>query len=246
MTAAQNETYAFFLHEGFLPINKNDKNALPLLRDYQRAAMIAEMSAALILTWSFQYNGLYKVLNGILSIVYFDEKLPVYCTLHRLPETPLNALRRTVDALYDLSRNAGLSFLHIRCVEERFLKQFEAIDGYDTVSEYRDSDSEYAYRPADFFNMAGRINEDKRWRYNKALRNTGIAFIPVTKKNIGLCVDIQNKWCYGRNCETCASFFGCEKKAVEAMAGIFDERMYKGLLLCSGGVPEGYGIGELL
>jgi hypothetical protein len=151
-----------------------------------------------------------------------------------------------VDALYDLSRKGGLPFLQIRCVEERFLKEFESIDGYDTVSEYRDSDSEYAYRPADFFNMSGRINEDKRWRYNKALRNTDIAFIPVTKQNIDLCVDLQSKWCCGRNCEECASFFGCEKKAVEAMASIFDERMYKGLLLYSGGVPEGYGIGELL
>jgi hypothetical protein len=53
------------------------------LRDYQRGAVIAEMSAALILAWSF--NGLYKVLNGILAIVYFDEKLPVYVTLHRMP-----------------------------------------------------------------------------------------------------------------------------------------------------------------
>jgi hypothetical protein len=243
MMAAHNEAYAFFLYEGFLAA---DKNALPLLRDYQRATMVAEMGAALILAWSFKYNGLYKVLNGILSIVYFDEKLPVYFTLHRLPETPENALRRTVDALYDLSRKAGLAFLQIRCVEERFLKEFEAIDGYEIRSDYRDRDSEYAYRPADFLNMAGHINEDKRWRYNKALRKTDIAFIPVTEKNIGLCVDIQSKWCCGKNCEECASFFGCEKKALEALANNFDERFYKGLLLYSGSVPEGYGIGELL
>jgi hypothetical protein len=243
MATVKNEAYAFFLHEGFLPA---DKNALPLLRDYQRATALAEMSAALISAWSFKYNGLYKVLNGILSIVHFDEKLPVYCTLHRLPETPENALRRTVDALYDLSRKAGLSFLQFRCVEERFLKEFESIERYEILVEYRDSDSEYAYRPADFFNMAGHINEDKRWRYNKVLRNTDISLIPVTKKNIDLCVAIQSKWCYGRNCEECASFFGCEKKALEAMVDIFDEGRHKGLLLYSGGVPEGYGIGELL
>jgi hypothetical protein len=243
MTAAKHEAYAFFLRERFRAV---DKNALPLLRDYQRATVFAEMSAALILAWSFKYHGLYKVMNGVLSIVYFDETQPVYVTLHRLPETPRNALQRTVDALYELSRKAGLPFLQIRCVEERFLKDFEAIDGYDIRSEYRDCDSEYAYRPADFFNMSGHINKDKRGRYNKALRKTDVSFIPVTKKNIGLCVDIQSEWCHDRNCEKCASFFGCEKKALEAMADNFDGRFYKGLLLYSGGVPEGYAIGELL
>jgi hypothetical protein len=243
MTEAEKESRAFFLREGFLPA---DKNTLPLLREYQCATVIAEMSAALILSWSFRYNGLYKIINGIAAIVYFVEKLPVYFTLHRLPETPPDAFRRTVDALCDLSRKAGLSFLQIRCVEECFLGEYESITGYEIQTTYRDIDSEYAYRTADFLNMAGYSNKKKRERYNKCLKETNISFVPVTKKNIGLCVAIQSKWCYGRNCKRCASFFGCEKKALEAMAKFFDEDIHNGLLLYRGDVPEGYCIGELL
>jgi hypothetical protein len=243
MTAAKRGVYAFFLREGFLPAGKD---MLPPLRRCRPATVIAEMSATLILSWDFKYNALYKVLHGVLALVYFDEKLPVYCTLHRPPETPADALRRIINTLYDLSRKAGLPFLQVRCVEERFLGEYESINGYDIQTIYRDVDSEYAYRTADFINMSGNINKDKRLRYNKCIRKTDVSFIPVTKANVGLCVDIQNKWCYGRNCKKCSSFFGCEKKALEAMMDIYDEGIHQGLLIYLGGVLGGYGIGELL
>ena len=230
------EARAFFLREGFLLA---DKNALSLLQDCQRGTVIAEMSAALILTWSFNYNGLYKVLNGILTIVYFNEKLPVYCTLHRLPETPASSARRTVDALYDLSRKAGLPFLQIRCIEERFLKECESIDGYEIQTEWRDYDSEYAYRTADFLELKGVVNVNKRQRLTKLFKQQNISFRPITSKDAGVCLEIQDKWCGGKDCAICASYIGCEKKALEVMVALFDERFYKGLFLCYDGVSAG-------
>ncbi|MDR1398841.1 MAG: hypothetical protein LBJ41_02835 [Treponema sp.] len=239
----EKRAYTFFLREGFVPI---DIHAHPLLRDYQRGAMIAEMAAALILAWSFNYNGLYKVLNGILSIAYFDGKQPVYFTLHWLPETPASALRRTLDALYDLSRKAGLPFLQIRCIEERFLKEYKLIDRYNIQTEYRDSDSEYAYRTVDFLKLKGTVNLNKRQRLTKLFKRQNISFHPITRKDAGICLEIQNNWCTNKDCAICASYIGCEKKALEVMVAIFDERFHKGLFLCYDDIPVGYCIGELI
>jgi hypothetical protein len=237
--------YDFFLGEGFLPA---DKKAFPLLMSYQGDTVLAEMSAALISTWFFNYNGLYKIIDGFLSIVYFCKDLPVYFTIHRPPGRPgpTGALRYLVNVLYDLSRRAGLPFLQIRCVGEPFLKEFEAIEGYTIQTEYRDNDSEYVYRPGDLLDMAGHINEDKRWRYNKCLRKTDISFKAVTSENAGLCLEVQKEWCRDKDCAICESFIGCEKRALEIMIDIFDDRFYKGVLLYSGDAPVGYGIGELL
>jgi hypothetical protein len=243
MTEVEKQSYSFFLHEGFVPV---EKKALSLLRDYQRGTVITEMSAALILAWSFNYNGLYKVLNGILAVVYFNEKLPVYFTLHRLPETPASAARLTIDALYDLSRKAGLPFLQIRCIEERFLREYESIDGYEIQTEYRDYDSEYAYRTADFLELKGGVNSNKRQRLTSLFKRQSISFRPITSKDADLCLEIQDKWCAGKDCAVCASYIGCEKKALEVMIDMFDERFHKGLFLCYDGAPAGYCIGETL
>jgi hypothetical protein len=73
-----------------------------------------------------------------------------------------------------------------------------------------------------------------------------MSFKPMTNENAGLCLEIQNEWCRDKDCAICESFIGCEKKALEIMVDVFDERLHKGLFLYSGDVPVGYGIGELL
>jgi hypothetical protein len=234
---------SFFSKEGFLPV---DKNTFSLLMDYRRNIVISEMSPALILAWSFRYKELYKMMNGILAIVYFGGNLPVYFTLHRHSETPDNVLRQTVDTLYDLSRKAGLPFLQIWCIEERHLKEFESVGGYEIQTEYRDCDSEYAYRTKDFLELQGTVNSNKRQRLAKLFRMQNISFRPITKKDVGVCLEIQDKWCYGKDCAICASYIGCEKKALEIMIDIFDDRFHKGLFLFLDGIPTGYGIGEVI
>jgi hypothetical protein len=179
--------------------------------------------------------------------VYFFDGLPVYFTIHQpFGERGEDALQCIINTLFELSRKAELPFLQIRCIEQRFFGEFETIDGYDVKTEYQDNDSEYAYRPEDLLDMAGHINKDKRWRYNKCLRKTNISFKPITKENAGLCLEIQEEWCRDRDCVICESFIGCEKKALEIMVDVFDERLYKGLLLYFGDTPVGYGIGGTL
>jgi hypothetical protein len=234
----------FFGGEGFLPA---DKNAFPVLINYQGGTSAAEMSAVLITAWSFYYKGLYKVMDDFLAVVYFSDNMPVYFTLHRpSPGGPPGDLRRMVNTLYDLSRRAGLPFLQIRRIEERFLKEFETLGGYAVKTEYREDDSEYAYRTADFLDLKGTINLKKRQRLTKLLKQENISFRPITKKDVALCLELEDAWCQGRDCEFCASFMGCERKALEVVVDIFDERYYKGIFLCQDGVPTGFGIGEIM
>jgi hypothetical protein len=236
-------SYDFFRGEGFLPA---DKSAFPLLIDHQGGTPLAETSAALIAAWSFNYNGLYKIIDGFLSIAYFCEGLPVYFTLHRPSGTDKGALRRIVDTLYDLSRRAELPFLQIRCVEERFLKDFETIDGYDIHIEYHDNDSEYGYKTENFLDLKGTVNLNKRQRLTKLFKQKNISFRPITKKEAGLCLDIEDEWCRDKDCEYCKSFIGCEREALEVMVDVYDDRFYKGLFLCCDGIMKGYGIGEII
>jgi hypothetical protein len=110
----------------------------------------------------------------------------------------------------------------------------------------RDTDSKYAYRTADFLELKGTINVNKRQRLTKSFKRQSILFRPIINKDAGVCLDIQNKWCDDRDCAICTSYIGCEKKALEVMVDIFDECFHQGLFLCSDGVPEGYVIGEAL
>ncbi|MDR2094221.1 MAG: phosphatidylglycerol lysyltransferase domain-containing protein [Treponema sp.] len=205
------------------------------------------MSAALISTWSFYYNGLCRTIDDFLVIVYFCDVLPVYFTVHRPSGgEPKGNLQRLVNTLYDLSRRGGLPFLQIRCIEERFLEEFEAVEGYAVKTEYRENDNEYAYRTEDFLDLKGTVNLNKRQRLTKLFKQGNISFRPITNKEAGLCLEIEDEWCRDKDCDFCASFMGCERKALENMVDIFDERFYKGLFLCCDGIPTGYGIGEII
>jgi hypothetical protein len=235
--------YDFFRREGFSPA---DKSAFPLLIKHQGGTSFAEMSAALIAAWSFNYNGLYRIIDGFLSIVYLCEGLPVYFTVHQPSGTDKGALQRIVGTLYDLSRRAELPFLQIRCIEERFLNEFETIDGYDIHIEYQDNDSEYGYKTEDFLDLKGTVNLNKRQRLTKLFKQENISFRSITKKEAALCLEIEDEWCRGKDCEYCRSFIGCERKALEVMVDVYDDRFHKGLFLCCDDIIKGYGIGEII
>jgi hypothetical protein len=68
------EAYEFFQQEGFLPINKE---SYALFKSYAQYSELQEMSAEMLITWSFAHNGLYKVIHGCLCGVYFFKDRPV-------------------------------------------------------------------------------------------------------------------------------------------------------------------------
>lgn len=235
--------YEYFQRQGFLPVNKGSYS---VFKGYEQYSSFQEMGATIITAWSFAYNGLYKIIEGYLCSVYFYEGKPVYFALHRPPEPKECSLQQIIAILYDLAMNAGLPFLQIKFIEERFLPEFEAVSGYEITTEFRRDDSEYVYKNTDVAELAGRVNALKRKRLKKCFEDQGLSFMPITNANIGLCLEIEEQWCSGRDCAFCASFSGCEMEAMKIMSALFDERRCKGILLYNNDVPVGYAIGEII
>jgi hypothetical protein len=149
-----------------------------------------------------------------------------------------------VDILYGLCREAGLPFLRIKFIENRFLKEYEELEGYRIKTEFFEDDNEYAFFTKGIVELSGGINLNKRTRIKKFLNDGHISIVPMTNENIRLCFEIEEKWCEGRDFAFCRSFTGCEKEAMAIMAEIFDDRIYTGLFGYYDGVPVGYVISE--
>jgi hypothetical protein len=243
MNELYRKTYEYFQQQEFLPVNKESYS---VFKGYEQYSSFQEMSATIITTWSFAYNGLYKIIRGYLCSVYFYEGKSIYFALHRPPEPKECSLQQIIDILYDLSRDAGLPFLQIKFIEDRFLPEFEAVSGYEITIEFHRDDCEYVYKNADVVDLPGTVNAPKRQRLKKCFEDQGLSLLPITNANIGLCLEIEKKWCNGRDCSVCASFSGCEMEAMKIMTAIFDERRYKGILLYNNDVPSGYAIGEII
>jgi hypothetical protein len=202
------------------------------------------MTAVVITAWSFIFSGLYKIVHGYLCTVNFLDGCPVYFSLHRPGETPEYSLQQIIDILYDLSREAGLPFLQMHLIEDRFLKEYEELKGYRIKTEYFEDDNEYAYRTADLLELSGGVNFYKRKRLKKCFENPKLSERPITNDTVQLCLKIEEEWCRHKECSFCESFSGCEKKAMEIMVDIFDDTVYTGLFLYDGETPIGYLIGE--
>jgi hypothetical protein len=243
MNDQQRKTRDFFLRKGFLPA---DKTSYPVYKKYEQYSMFQEMSATIITTWAVVYNGLYKVINGCLCSVFFYEGKEVYFTVHRPPEPEEASLREIIDTLWDLARKVELPFLQIKFIEDRYLPEFQAIEGYEVKTGYNRDDCDYVYRNQDIIELEGKINYNKRKRLNKCFKDNRISFKNITNQNIGVCLDIEEYWCHEKDCRYCESFSGCEKIAIETMAEIFDEKIYTGFILYIDDVPSGYAIGEVI
>jgi hypothetical protein len=236
----------FFRDRGFLPV---DRSAYPVFRTFSQYSLLQEMSAPIIGSWSFAYHGLYKLIGGCLCTVYFHGAKPVYFTLHRPAGFPPASLPRIIEALYGLCREAALPFLQIRFVEERYLADFEGVRGYRVETLRRPQDDEYVYRAADLLDLSGTVNFYKRKRVRRCSALEGVSLRPMTNANVRDCLVIEDRWCQGKDCAYCASFGGCESKALRTMVELFDEEVHTGLLLylpgASGGEePAGYVICE--
>jgi hypothetical protein len=232
----------FFQERGFLPA---DLPAYPVFSAFSGYSVLQEMSAPIITSWSFAYRGLYKVIGGCLCTVYFHVAKPVYVTIHRpaagMSELPLAGI---IDTLYGLCREAGLPFLQVRFIDERYLAEFEGIEGYHVETQRRAQDDEYVYRIRDLLELSGAANFYKRKRIRRCSALPGVSVRPLTGANVRDCLAVEDAWCRGKDCADCASFGGCERKALRNMVKLFDERRHAGLLLYQGEESAGYVIGE--
>ncbi|GHV63237.1 hypothetical protein AGMMS49587_12600 [Spirochaetia bacterium] len=233
--------YRYFRQQGFRPA---DRDSFPVFKQYEHSSGLQEMSAAIIASWSFVYHGLYRIIAGYLCGVYFYEGKPIYFTIHRPREKSACSLNQLIDILYGYSRGAALPFLQVKFIDEAYLGEYQDVPGYRVSTERRDSDDEYVYRVQDLLELSGTVNFYKRKRLKRCFDRTDIALRPMTGENVHLCMEIEENWCRGKDCTYCASFGGCEKKALGIMIDLFDDRVHRGLFLCQDDKPVGYIICE--
>jgi hypothetical protein len=234
----------FFRQQGFLPV---DAESFQVFKQYERHSALAEMSAVMITTWTSDFHGLYKIMGGYLCSVYFHHTRSVYFVIYPPVEEAACPLERIVDTLYDLTNKAGYPLFQLRFIDEPFLRELRTLKGYSIKTECSDNESEYIYHPYDILDTNGSINAEKR-RLIKKCANTimteNFSLQALTNKNVHHCYAVENEWCQNKDCRLCASYWGCEKKALEVMISLFDERIQKGLILFQGEKPAGYVIGE--
>jgi hypothetical protein len=203
------------------------------------------MSASLMVTWASAMRGLYKIIDHCLCCALSDNDGKLYFAIYRKETNEGRLLRTIIHDLYKLAEEAGLPGLQFKGIDEYFLKDLQLVSGYAVTSETRDEDSEYVYAPRDIFDMYGTINKEKRRGLKKCSEFTDISLRPITKENAGLIMFVEAEWCRSRDCAICASYLGCERKALEQMVNIFDENIHCGLLLYRGERPVGYAVGEM-
>ncbi|GMO69817.1 MAG: hypothetical protein Ta2A_18200 [Treponemataceae bacterium] len=231
----------FFRQQGFVPANAESYS---VFKEYEQCSVLQEMGATIIAAWSFKYNGLYKIVHGYLCSVYFYEGKSVYFAIHKPQGKAECGLQQIIDILYDLSHKAGLPFLQIKFIENRFLPEYEGITGYTVKTEFSDDDSEYAFKTKDILELSGTVNYNKRRRTKKFFDNEHVSVCPMTNENLKICFEIEEEWCKHKDCSFCESFSGCEKKALELMGCVFDDSVYTGLIGYYDDVPVGYIICE--
>jgi hypothetical protein len=252
LTARDAAVRDFLLQQGFLPAGPE---SYPLFRDFKGTGRLSELTPTVSTIWSLSFHEVYKLIEGYLITVFFFEGMEPYFEINRpRSNTVENArdmdggavilLKQVIETLYGFAIGAGLPELRVYAVEENFLEEFKNIEGYAVSAEYSDDHSEYAYRPADIVNLSGGVNHKKSTHLNKFIGRDGVAFTPMTNENHRLCLDIEKEWCTHQDCAVCSAFAGCELKALEIMADIYDDNFYEGLFGYVDGALAGFIIWE--
>jgi hypothetical protein len=243
VTDQQHKAYEYFFKQGFLPVNKE---SYPVFKSYDgKDSRLFETTATSSTRWGFSYQAIYKIIYGYLCSLWFNKDGSLYCIVQQ-PDAAGASLQDLVDTLYKLYQEAGFPALQLWAIEERFLEGYQHIQGYAIKAEYSDDWSEYAYRTKDILELSGGVNLNKRNRLKKFFKQPNISFQALTKENIPICFELEETWCRQQDCQACMSFTGCAKKSLEIMLGLFDKRIYEGIL---GGVdtsPVAYAIWEKL
>jgi len=239
MNNIQEKARTYLLGSGFAHA---DKESHAVIRNFNADNLFYEMTACSTVTWSDELSTLYKIIDGFLCNVDFYLDGEISFSIRR-PSAPHN-LQHIVDTLYDISLKAGLGKLPVWAVEERFIDDYRRIKGYRIEINYDDAVSEYVYSAESLLNLSGGIHINKRQTLKKYLNIPDVSVQTITKENVKLCLDIENRWCGLQDCNLCRSFAGCSKKSLEVMIDIFDDTVYHGILGLVDGIPSGYLIFE--
>jgi len=224
MNNVQKRAHTYFLGCGFVPADKESHAAI---KEFNADNLLYEMTACITVTWSDVENTLYKIIDGFLCTVHFYQDGEISFFIRR--QAGVHNLQHIIDTLYDISQKAGLEKLPVWAIEERFLDDYRDLKGYNVEISYDDAVSEYVYSAESLLELNGKSNRNKRRQLEKFINKTNVSVQAITKENVNLCLDIDNRWCSLQDCNLCRSFAGCQKKSLEIMIDIFDDYLYQGI-----------------
>ncbi|MDR2767758.1 MAG: DUF2156 domain-containing protein [Treponema sp.] len=237
LNEAQEKTYSVLAQNGFEPM---EAGSFPFLYAYRADNQLHELSATTCAIWAFAYRAIYKMIHSCLTSVWFYRDGKVFFYVHR-PQSSEYSLQEIVDTLYRLAIESGLDSLQLWPVEERFLDDYKAVEGYDTEFENNENMSEYKYRILDIVKLEGGANQNKRTILKKYFDRANI--ISLKKSNFDICLDIEEEWCKTEDCDSCYFYgSGCAKDSLFQMLTIFDDNIHRGLLGFIDGKPVAYSI----
>jgi len=231
--------HTYLLSTGFIPADARNHAAI---YNFNADNLLYEKTACLFVTWSDEYNTLYRVIGGFLCTANFypDGEFAFLVTHPAAQSVTSDDLLYVVDTLYDISVAAGFKTLYIREIEERFMEDYRQLPNYHIKEEYDENLSEYVYSADSLLDLNGKVNEEKRRQLRKFADKPNVTLQTITPENISLCLGIERQWCESQDCGICRSFVGCAKKTPEIMIDIFDGCVYQGLFGYIDDVLSGY------
>jgi hypothetical protein len=259
----------FFLGQGFSPVGRE---SYAVFKAYDTGIhQFHELTATVSTIWAFGFDAIYKIIDGFLCSLWFYRSGDLYFYIQRppVPETPApggpgasesaadsGPLRRLIDRLRALARQAGLDALRIWAVDETLLAALRAALGLEPPGGETDAGlfsagcsgdySEYVYRIADILEWNGGVNLNKRNSLKRCFNTADVSLRPLRGDNFVRCFDVEDEWCRHQDCDACRAFAGCARDSLKNMGDIFDPAIYGGFLLYVAGKPEGYAIWEVL
>ncbi|MDR3193141.1 MAG: phosphatidylglycerol lysyltransferase domain-containing protein [Treponema sp.] len=260
LSESQTAARLFFLRNGFLPLGRE---SYAVFKHYDTGIrQFHELTATVSTIWAFGFHAVYRIIGGFLCSVWFYGGGDVYVYLQPPPDG-LSAVkpaagdnaasrRKTlgdlIETFYSAIRDAGLPSLRIWAVDESLLAELrETLAGlYKLDSEYSAGFSEYVYRVRDILAWDGGINLNKRNSLKRCFNTPGVSVRPLSGEHFPACFEVEDEWCRHQDCEVCRAFAGCGKEALKNMEEIFDESVYRGLVLYLNDEPAGYAIWEIL
>jgi hypothetical protein len=265
----------FFLGQGFSPIGRE---SYAVFKAYDTGIhQFHELTATVSTIWAFGFDAIYKIIDGFLCSLWFYRSGDLYFYIQRPPfPAPGGAtgraahsgpaadgpaadggpLRRLIDRLRALAREAGLDALRIWAVDETLLAALGAALGAEAPVGEKDRRlfsaecsagySEYVYRIADILEWNGGVNLNKRNSLKRCFNTAGVSLGSLSGDDFAFCFKVEEEWCRHQDCDACRAFAGCARDSLKNMEDIFDPAIYGGFLLYVAGKPEGYAIWEVL
>jgi hypothetical protein len=256
LTESQTAIRQSLLREGFLPVGKESYG---IFKSYDTGIrQFHELTATVSTIWAFGFDPVYRIVSGFLCSFWFYRSGEVYVYLQPPgvfstdkagPILPPGVLKDLVENLYALTLRAGLPSLQIWAVDGYLLAKLqEALSGsaYRINYECSADFSEYVYQVGDIRAWDGGVNLNKRNSLKRCFAAPSVSVRPLSGDNFSACFAVEDEWCSHQDCEACRAFAGCGRDALKNMGEIFDETIYRGLLLYVDGKPIAYAIWEVL